>query len=175
MSCECLLLALVLRIMRPWLNMSPTGTHFIRTRVFVSRCRSELTSQSKRFDSPDDPAVPRVPRERERLERLREDRGGKEAADDQHATPSSSLFLFSFWTAEMGLILLLLLLSNCEASLSEKIDPLLMKSNYILPPLCRISGDFTVSHSGPPTNLHTPPPSAGPSPVVGQHDVHSAS
>lgn len=160
-------------MMWPWLNMSPTGTHFIRTRAFVSRCRSDSPSQSKRFDSPDDPAGPRVPREWERLKWVREDRGGKEAAEDQRATPScSSLFLFSFWTAEMGLIPLLLLLSNCEASLSENIDPLLIKSNYIFPPLCRISGDFTVSHSGPPP---ASTPSAGPSPVGGQRDVHSAS
>lgn len=138
-------------MMWPWLNVSPTGTHFIRTRAFVSRCRSDSPSQTKRFDSPDDPAGPRVPREWERLKWVREDQGGKEAAEDQRATPScSSLFLFSFWTAEMGLIPLLLLLSNCEASLSENIDPLLIKSNYIFPPLCRISGDFTVLHSGPP-------------------------
>lgn len=49
----------------------------------------------------------------------------------------------------MGLIPVLLLLSNCESLLRENIDLLLIKSNYIFSPLC-ISGDFTVSYSAPP-------------------------
>lgn len=48
----------------------------------------------------------------------------------------------------MGLIPVLLLLSNCKALLRENIDLLLIKSNYIFFPLC-ISRDFTMSYSVP--------------------------